>query len=206
MAQNMGSYQIPLKKYRGYSMKKVNFMILFVLLNAFFFINVDTIFPDNPTHYRNIITIYIILTTFFFSALDGEEKLLNINPLDAFLKFLVTFFAGATLAGSLHTVIPSATVQGLAFKSVVLLYTFVVSINEDIIFQGMIPQYLGEIPSALIFSIFHYTAYVGATLSTFVVAFCASLILQWIIRHPKLGIPVSSPLHAVYNLFQVGAI
>lgn len=158
------------------TLTKISLAVVLMVIWGFMWVRSDILFPVNTQLWRlNYILTYIVLVAFIFSwdTLKGsktEKALFRASFLKKFPKFLlfafitlvILFIAGQFLpSGSLRLVSEGLSGIGLG---VILLHAFMVSIGEELIFRGWIPERLKEagikatagiLISTIIFALFH---------------------------------------------------
>lgn len=199
------------KSSLGFTKKilEIPFGFFIILMNLFFLVS----FAGNVEFFTPVL-IYSVITIFFLGALDRTIPLLNVTLREGLLKFLLTFIIGIVLLSVFNTNPYTA-----GFGLMALFYSLIVSINEDIIYVGIIPRYLSEKfassgrgLAALIFALFHIPAYMSVTSVWYILvlqlvfAFLMNLVFQFIARDKRFGLPVTMGLHSIYDLFVLGLI
>ncbi|MFW5904229.1 MAG: type II CAAX prenyl endopeptidase Rce1 family protein [Candidatus Saliniplasma sp.] len=106
---------------------------------------------------------------------------------------------------------PSQTGVATSSFALIITHIFVVAANEEILFRAAIPDLLpieglqAQAVSAVLFGLFHWTAY-GAVWCGILFAIFAGFIFGWIVERWETGLVAAIGVHSAWNLFVLGAV
>jgi len=186
------------------------FGVIIILINAFLLVNIGSLLtPGAASEFKDILLVYMLILASITANFNVKNPLMRMDWRVGIIKYVLTFFGVVIFLSMFPRMINYQT--PFVFSFYAILFGMVVAFNEDVIFGAILPDYVGKIPAALIFSLFHFSVYTSSSrgMSLFVAlafAFIFGLLSQRIIRNGKLGLPVSAGIHAAYNLFAMGLI
>lgn len=208
-------------------LKSITILLIYAPFASWFLVNGPGLFPNwNETWtftiiiYLVMLAIFLIVDIIFFLSikkkippdLAGSQK--GKTLLDNIIGFCWAFIATILICIGLRDsgyYFQNLSQMPLYLIPATLVYQLViVACCEEIIFRGVIFQilyhfnrYVAWFGSAVIFSIFHYTAY-GVNLSSFIIALLLGIILAMCADRWNLGVTIG--IHWAYNIFVMGAI
>ncbi len=198
---------------------KIPTSLVVVIIQMFMFVNAVPIFGEYAAQAKDTILLYMIVnlafTVFSLGVRKGNNQVqmvaMRSRPaIDSAITLFVSFF----LSMALFYVLP-LPVTGSIFKSLsivkplsiaipyMLLFAFVISYTEELVFRGVLPYYLKNILSSVLFAVFHWYAYSGG-ITAMLFAFSMGLLLEFISE--KFGIDAAIGVHTSWNLALMGAI
>lgn len=147
------------------SLKSLNIPLLGVALvvDLFLYIDGEAVFGPIFSPYQSVVGIYLVMVTVAL-AFSGFAPNLNIKIESAIITFVPVFIVSLLTFSAVFHVQQS---EGMPLDQVILIILFqilVVALSEEIVFRGILLQYLGgKIPAVIIqgviFGIFHIGAY-----------------------------------------------
>lgn len=185
--------------------------IVLILSQLFLYVNADAIYGVYSDMVRNTMTVYLMLLA-VFSALVFKE-LVKIGPQDL-PGFTIGFIVTAALLMGLNTFGLSGSILGQIEPGLTmalgfgLLHAMVKAFDEELIFRGVLPTFLGgsiyaDILSSVFFGLFHF-AVTGADL--FAMIFLMGLGFVWALLRRRMGLLASTGSHFAYNLMALGVL
>jgi len=182
-------------------MTSVPLIFLGVIVDLFLLVNGNTIFGSSFTAYQNVLLYYLVMlgAVFFFA---GKTKQLNISIESAVIYFVPVFIITVLLVGDV--VRSSATLVANQIVMQLFLQIFVVALSEEMIFRGVIINYIGVIPQGILFGLFHTAAYYsiyGVDIYAMIMAMVMGVLWGYLVKmYPKNGIAVTWGMHAGWNI------
>lgn len=202
------AFQLGIGKIKNFS-----FGLAILFFQLFMLVNTELFFPVNTDYWKNIITVYVVMTSVIFALPNLRQRIFNVKFRDALPKFLIFFLVTIFLV-SLGGDIPInarffSAVSQLPVLSLVMLgfHTFVVAINEESIFRNPdLEKKIGRFILNVFFACFHFVIYQGDLIYLFV-AFVLGLSLSFIQQRfsPKSQI-ANMGVHAGYNCYVLGIV
>lgn len=194
---------------------KIPFIFVLIAIELYFFINGKAHFVEWDDTYGNIITIYILMTLFFLLwSRRGVDQQID-RPFSQSIVWFVFFFIGTyvlMLFASIFGLFQTASIPSSLFWPTVIMQVCVVATSEELMFRGVMLDWVGPIWSSVAFAMFHGWAYgmiyhsgqfaIGAMAFAFVMG----LILAMIAKNKEWGISATIGVHSCYNLFITGAL
>lgn len=202
---------------------KISLGVVIVLFLAWMYLRVDVLFLQNPILWKSYIQTYLLMVSlvFSFNALaskETEQVLFRVS----FLKELPKFFLTVGISGAVLYLIgylikgkalPTiATALAGTSVAVLILYTLVVAISEELIFRGWFPNEMRArkvsklgvyIIQAVIFAFFHW--FVSGSLWTIAIYIPLGLLFMYVKDKfsPKTN-ACNIALHTMWNVFILG--
>ena len=202
----------------GYSrIAGLPFLFLLIAIEVYFWVNGRAHFPDWDASYSDLILIYLGMTVIFLLwARRGTEAQMKI-PIRLAVPVFVLFFIATYIIlffMSLLGLIQTQALPGELFWQTVIIQVCVVATAEELMFRGVILEFLGITASAILFALWHGWAYgiryydfswEQFPLMAVMFAFVIGLLLGFIAKRKEWGLPATISIHASYNLFVIGA-
>jgi len=197
---------------------RIPFIFILVAIAIYFWINGASHFPSWGTNQSNIIMIYIImLVGFTVWAKKTEKQLFMPVSYSAFTFVFFFIVTWAVLLGliSLGLLTPASDFQMSLFFPMLILQVCVVAPTEEVIFRGILLEYTGILVQAVLFALWHSYAYeilwYNIDINTIrwgalFFAFIMGLLLGFIAKNKRWGLPATIGIHACYNLVILGAL
>jgi len=182
-------------------MTSVPLIFLGVIVDLFLLVNGRIIFGSQFTAYQNVLLYYLVMlgAVFFFA---GKTKQLNISIESAVIYFVPVFIITVLLVGDV--VRSSATLVANQIVMQLFLQIFVVALSEEMIFRGVIINYIGVIPQGILFGLFHTAAYYsiyGVDIYAMIMAMVMGVLWGYLVKmYPKNGIAITWGMHAGWNI------
>jgi len=182
-------------------MTSVPLIFLGVIVDLFLLVNGNIIFGSQFTAYQNVLLYYLVMlgAVFFFA---GKTKQLNISIESAVIYFVPVFIITVLLVGDV--VRSAATLVANQIIMQLFLQIFVVTLSEEMIFRGIIINYIGVIPQGILFGLFHTAAYYsiyGVDIYAMIMAMVMGVLWGYLVKmYPKNGIAVTWGMHAGWNI------
>ena len=182
-------------------MTSVPLIFLGVIVDLFLLVNGNIIFGSSFTAYQNVLLYYLVMlgAVFFFA---GKTKQLNISIESAVIYFVPVFIITVLLVGDV--VRSAATLVANQIIMQLFLQIFVVTLSEEMIFRGVIINYIGVIPQGILFGLFHTAAYYsiyGVDIYAMIMAMVMGVLWGYLVKmYPKNGIAITWGMHAGWNI------
>ena len=182
-------------------MASVPLIFLGVMVDLFLLVNGNILFGSQFNAYQHVLLYYLVMlgSVFFFA---GKTKQLNISIESAVIYFVPTFIITALLVGD----VVRSSMMLVANEVVMQLFLqiFVVSLSEEMIFRGVIINYIGVIPQGILFGLFHTAAYYsiyGVNIYAMIMAMVMGTLWGYLVKmYPKNGIAITWGMHAGWNV------
>lgn len=184
-------------------------LIIAILVEFFLLVMGNLFFGAAYSGYTNVIFIYMAVTIALIGASGWQVN--QMTYFGAIALFTPAFFiTGIIIGGLVNT--SFLTTKGVDYVVLqILLQIFVVALSEEIIFRGILINYVGVIPQAILFALFHWAAYTAefGGISTSVViagifeAMVMGVLLGYIVKYvPKQWDPLAITwgIHAGWNV------
>ncbi len=186
-----------------------------IIIQAFLLINGQLVFGSSWVSYENILLLYISLDAVFLAlSFTSTIPFLEIDVFDAIIIFIPVFVMSAFAFSSFFRLVPiTITVNNVVIDFVFQI--FVVAYTEELLFRGLLLQYVGVIPQGILFGLFHLTSYdtpMGINWASIVVAMIFGVAFGYIVKYfntikrPGIGITITWALHAAWNISIITAL
>lgn len=188
--------------------RKTSLGAVVLLVTLFVLFNAPAIYGEQYIQFRTQILVYLVATSFYYATTGQKSEFYDTS----FFKGIAVFGLGFFISLAFFQILPlQPQSQNIATSSIALILThvFVVAANEEILFRSAIPDLLPiegpsvQFVSAILFGLFHYTAY-GASLSGILFAVVAGFAFGLIYEFYKDGLIVSIAAHSAWNLYALG--
>lgn len=174
-------------------------LIVGMVVDIFLLVNGQLLFGSIWASYQSVLVLYLLMDGVLL-AFSNSIPTLKIET--SIIFFIPIFIMTTMVVGSF--VVPPA---GMTISYVVLVLVFqifVVALTEEMMFRGVLLQYMGVIPQAILFGLFHLTAYYsvfGLDLGAVFVAMVMGLLFGYIVKfYPRYGIVIAWAIHAGWNV------
>ena len=179
----------------------VPLLFMGIIVDLYLFVNGKALFGSQWDAYQTILLYYLVLlgATLFFAQNSPQLK---ISIMTAFIYFIPTFLIVVVFLSTFHQYPNPPT---LSFIVLTLINEiFVVSLSEEVMFRGVIINYIGVIPQGILFGLFHtmayYTVY-GLDVYSMIIAMALGILLGFIVQmKPKYGVAITWGIHAGWNV------
>ncbi len=166
------------------SIATIPLLIVSLIFELFLLVDGSFFFGNLWSEYQPILTIYLVISGGLMAfAYSAGKSLMSLTFFDALIFFVPAFLITATLVGQIAPAYNSSyTVNYIIIQ--IIFQIFVVSITEELMFRGILIKYIGVIPQALLFSVFHLVAYstiYGLNIGAFISAFIMGILLGYIV-------------------------
>jgi membrane protease YdiL (CAAX protease family) len=200
------------------SLKSLNIPLLGVALviDLFLYIDGNAVFGDIFAPYQSVVGIYLVMVTVAL-AFSGFAPNINIKIESAIITFVPVFIVSLLTFSAVFHVKQS---QGMPLDEVILIILFqilVVALSEEIVFRGILLQYLGgKMPAVvlqgIIFGLFHIGAYytaigggfelIVALVEAIIFGIFMGLIVYYFNQMGKggTGLSITWAIHSAWNL------
>lgn len=186
------------------SLRKVTsfpLLVFAILADLWLFVNGSTLFGSEWGSYQQILLYYIILISATL-LLANNSKQLKISLQTAFIFFVPTFMVTVIAISSIMNYSGSTTFTQVII--VLVTQILVVSLSEEMMFRGIIINYVGVIPQGILFGLFHTAAYYsiyGLNIPAMLSAMVLGIAFGYVVKtFPKRGIAVTWGVHAAWNI------
>jgi len=194
---------------------KIPFIFVLIVIELYFFINGEAHFPEWSSTYGNLITVYILMTLFFLLwSRRGVDQQID-RPFSQSIIWFVFFFIGTyvlMLFASIFGLFQTTSIPSSLFWPTVIIQVCVVATSEELMFRGVMLDWVGVIWSSVAFAVFHGWAYGMIyyqgqySWGAMAFAFVMGLILAMIAKNKEWGLAATISIHGCYNLFITGAM
>jgi len=197
---------------------KIPFIFILLAIEVYFFVNGSAHFPNWNASYGQLIMAYIIMTLIFLGFAKTRTTTEIKQPLSKSAFSFVAFFmiTWAILMALVQAkILQPATSDPSLFWPMIVLQICVVATSEELMFRGVLLSYLGIFVTAIAFAVWHSWAYqiiwYDLSLTTFnysalLIAFIMGIILGYVARDKRFGLPACVGLHAAFNLILLGVL
>jgi membrane protease YdiL (CAAX protease family) len=184
-------------------------LIFAILVQAFLLINGQLIFGSAWNGYQNILMLYVALDAIFLGlAVTSGIPYMEIDIWNAIIIFIIVFLISAFSLSALFRIAPIT----ISVNNIVLDFIFqifVIAYTEELLFRGLLLQYIGPIWQGIAFGVFHLTSYytpLGINWTSIVVAIIMGIIFGYVVKYfdtlkkPGIGITITWAIHSAWNL------
>lgn len=199
--------------------ERMSFLTLYFIISIFYLTAPHIVFNSNAQSMSNAVLIYLVITAFALvlsKKYNYDLKMQNIvNTIPLSIVYMISIYFVYAVVFSIVE-IPSSQMSNV-FSNIffaILYAIFIVGYPETIIFNEILPQRIGAIPSSIIFAIMHYgvlSITLGEQLFTLTMLykmfaiFIANLIFIYIFRTTRSRF-ITAYAHGMYNLFVWGVL
>ncbi len=177
-------------------------LVLSIIVELFLLVNGSVIFGSFWNAYSSILVLYLIMSSALFGFV-GRSPQMNISFENAVIYFTPAFVGGALLVGSIIPKGPPLNLEEYILE--IIFQVFVVALTEEMLFRGVLINYIGVIPQGIAFGLFHLAAYESvfgiiswpAIVEAMVLGILFGFIVKWF---PKQGIAVTWGIHSAWNI------
>lgn len=184
--------------------RRVPFLIWLFIIQLFLLVNVSLIAEAGQVEtFRTVLIVYMLGEVLFYAVARNKPNL-NLDINRALPYFVGGFVITTLMMLSVGYVARGMEVTGYAtnaFVYLIVLHSFVVAVAEELIFRGLLPSLITWLPSQILFSLFHASAY-GWDVSALVVAFVGGCVFYGITKYTNIFMAMGC--HAGYNLVLSG--
>lgn len=191
---------------------RLTFTTIWSLLILWLLFNAPAIYGDEAAKHTTILMLYMVALTFVFVQTGQRNPLIGIS----LAEFLVTFviWLGVTVIAlkAFAPFDPQPAVLSTRSVGILLTHALVVAIGEELLFRygfpGLIQRagvapIVAQLVSAILFGLFHWTAYGGSPGSMIVAMILGALFGAITVRFRN-GLIIAMAAHAAYNLTVLG--
>lgn len=197
---------------------KIPFIFILLAIEIYFFVNGAAHFPNWDASYGQLIIAYIIMTLIFLGFAKTRttteiRQPLSISAFTFVVFFLITWILLTVLIES--NFLQPGSIDPSLFWPMIMLQICVVATSEELMFRGVLLSYLGIFISAIVFAVWHSWAYqiiwYNLSWETFnwsalLIAFIMGIILGFIAKDKRFGLPACIGVHACFNLIIMGIL
>lgn len=172
-----------------------------IVIELFLLVDGSILFGSLWEDYQSVLVLYLIMSGTLF-AFVGRSPQANISIEDAVIYFVPAFVGGSLLIGSIIPRGPSIGLESYILE--IVFQVFVVALTEEMLFRGVLINYIGVIPQGIVFGLFHlaaYTSVFGTSWISILTAMIMGILFGYIVKFlPRKGIAITWGLHAAWNL------
>lgn len=187
---------------RLFPKKEFGLGILVLLIQLFLYVNASAVYGEFSAVAKDTLLIYILMLTSVVAITGSRPDIIN-GGLDRAYNFFLMLFVGSGLLVTIPWVAQNFGLNSQAGIGVVLLQVFAVAYTEELVFRGILPDFLGDLVSSAFFAIFHYVVYGG---SVFLIVFAFVLGLGFAVIRNYFGITGAIGAHSAWNLKALGVL
>jgi membrane protease YdiL (CAAX protease family) len=181
--------------------KKLNVTIVVLILQLFLFVSADAIYGSQSTTAKSLLIAYMLMTiSVLVFTRTTEIKGMRDTP-QSLINFFIFFVASALLL----LILPVGSAGFGTLKTAWgfgLIQSFVVAYSEEVMFRGVLPLYLGDIYSNILFGLFHWA--VSGSIVFVLFAIAMGFVFSFV--RDRWGIYASMGLHSAWNLKALGIL
>lgn len=182
------------------------FSVWLLLFQTFMLVNITIFFPPETSENARFVILTYMVFTLAGLTVFGKTPPWFAMPTEHALRYFVVGLLGTTLilstigAGAgLEFLLPWSTYDPVRQNlALVFFQAFVVATSEELVFRGILPQFLGWLPAQVVFGLFHFVAY-GGDWSGILFATLAGTLFYLIARHTS--IYTAMGVHTAWNIF-----
>ena len=203
-----------------YSVEQTPFLLVFLGIAIYFWINGSSHFENWGSTYGQIIPVYIMMTVVFylFARKNAQTQLKEPLEKSAINYFIGLFACLIVMTGLIWLGVfsPGKISTDLIFQTLIL-QLCVVSVAEELIFRGVILETTNSIiASSAIFAVFHSASYgvlwynfdpatmLGSLLFAFAFGLVLAAIVKWKPKRFNIGLIGVVAIHGMYNCVILG--
>lgn len=180
--------------------RRIGISLVILLLQLFLFISADKIYGSYAGVAKNLLIVYMLMVVAVIAITGVKPE--TTKDIGNFWWFFV-FFIFASVVLLMFKVNTPAGISGVSmFWGLGLIQAFVVSYSEETVFRGILPQWIGDIYSNVLFGLFHWA--VSSSLWFMLVAIIAGFAFSFI--RDKFSIYASMGVHTAWNLKMLGLL
>ena len=190
--------------------KNLQFGVVTLIMALFLLVNFTLLFGIAGQDWDRVILVYLVMTAYTFALPELKSRLFDLNFWINLPRFIISGIIGMLIIGAIGVVFvgnPLSTYLTSLTIGMILVQSFVVSVAEESIFREYLQNKIGIIPSNIIFSVFHLTAYkesIAKGMVAFIIGICLSYIKIWQDKQGNgKGLITILGLHAGANLIHV---
>lgn len=184
-------------------------LVIAIIIQAFLLVNGQLLFGSAWSGYETVLLLYMSLDAVFLAlAFTSTLPFLDIDVFNATIIFTIVFLVSAFTFSSFFRLVPiTVSVNNIILDFVFQI--FVVAYTEELLFRGLLLNYIGVIPQGILFGLFHLTSYytpAGINWASIIVAMILGIAFGYIVKYfnsikqPGIGITITWALHAAWNI------
>jgi len=195
---------------------KIPFLFILLAIAVYFWVNGPSHFENWSSTYGNTIIYYIgMMVIFLYFARANTIKQLQ-EPLGkSAYKYSINFFGGWVFFNILVLLglLEAGLISPDMVWSTLIIQICVVSVAEELMFRGVLLEWVGVIPQAVLFALWHSSAYgilwynlPEVNFGSLMFALVFGLILGYLAKNHKesIGLTGTVALHSVWNICVIG--
>lgn len=180
--------------------KKLSIPLVVFILQLFLYISATKIYGAGAETASRLLITYMFMTVGIIVITGIKPDMIkgSFNPLNFFIFFVastIIFIVFPALSG-LATIGVASAVQYAIIQSFVVAYT------EEVVFRGILPLFVRDVPAAILFGVFHWA--VAGSFWFLIFATGAGLVFAFV--RDKFGIYASMGIHSAFNLKALGLL
>jgi len=180
--------------------KRISVSLIVMLLQLFLFVSADRIYGSYATTAKGILIAYMLMTAVVIAITGFRPE--TIKGGKDFKWFFIFFLVTSFILVLIPLTFESEKLKIGALWGLGLIQAFVVSYTEETVFRGILPNFLGDIHSNLLFGVFHWA--ISGSIVFIFVAFGAGLCFAFI--RDRWSIWASMGVHSAWNLKMLGLL
>jgi len=186
---------------KSHNVLAVPLLVISIIIELYLLVNGQVLFGSQWSQYQPVLVIYLIMSGVLI-GFRNQSIQTGITLENAIIYFVPVFILTTVLVGSI--VVPNPNIT-LTYSIVYIIFQiFVVAFTEELMFRGILINYIGVIPQAIAFALFHVAAYStvgGLNIFAIVVALVMGLLFGYIVKlFPNKGLAVTWAMHAGWNV------
>jgi len=185
------------------SIATIPLLIVSLVVELFLLVDGSFFFGNLWSEYQPVLMIYLVISAGLMAFAYGQGKsLMSLTFFDALIFFVPAFLITAVLVGQISPPYNSTYTTSYIIVQIIF-QIFVVSITEELMFRGILIKYIGVIPQAILFSVFHLVAYstvYGLNIGAFISALIMGILLGYIVYLMSMNGMQSQSLAIVWGI------
>jgi len=182
--------------------KQFGIGIMVLMIQLFLFVNASAVYGEFASVAKDTLLVYILMLTSVV-AITGTRQDIIKGGFNRSYNFFLLFFASSFLLVTIPWIGGQFGLQNEAGIGVILIQVFAVAYTEEVVFRGILPNFLGDLTSNGFFAVFHWAVY-GGSIGLVLFAFVLGIIFA-VIRY-YFGIAGAIGAHAGWNLKALGVL
>lgn len=185
--------------------KKISIPLVILILQLFLFINAPKIYGSGYQNAQTLLITYMFMmvSVAVFTGTRPDMVKGQRNPLNFFIFFIASTIIFITLP-ALTGLKLFATLGIASAVQYGIIQSFVVAYTEESVFRGLLTSFgLGDIPSNILFALFHF-AVSGGNWFFMLFAFGAGMLFSFV--RDRYGLYASIGIHSAFNLKALGLL
>ena len=188
--------------------------LIILIAEIFLLVNAEFAFPGQGDTIQKVMMIYLVMQALMIASLDLVLPTLDLG-ITGGIYFVIGFIITALVVVLIPAIIPGSLevlqfVRGGIALFFMMIYVFIKAFVEEVIFRGILENYLGRFVSAVLFGLFHAAVLsIGnPALGSFMISMIFLMILGLIWSYMKdyFGILGATGSHMAWNMHALGLL